>query len=173
MLAIIFKTHLDSMLVIFGPPGTGKTVTVIEAVRQLLRMDPRNRILLVAPSNSAADLIATRLLDLGGKVVLRMNAPSRDVESNLLSPLCCVAPGTATTGPSHSVPSLDKLKAYKVIVSTCSSAAMLTGVGMPKGHFTHIFMDEAGQASEAEGKKTSRFPSWIPRTANFPLSLAL
>jgi helicase MOV-10 len=49
-----------------------------------------------------------------------------------------------------SVPGLEKLGAYRVIVSTCISASMLFGVGIPPGHYTHIFVDEAGQATETE-----------------------
>jgi len=39
---------------------------------------------------------------------------------------------------------------YKVIVSTCVSASIFPGIGMPRGHFTHIFIDEAAQATEPE-----------------------
>ena len=45
---------------------------------------------------------------------------------------------------------MDRLKNFKVIVSTCVSAAVFSGIGMARGHFTHIFVDEAGQATEPE-----------------------
>ena len=43
---------------------------------------------------------------------------------------------------------MPRMKAFKVIVSTCVSASIVSGIGMARGHFTHIFIDEAGQATE-------------------------
>lgn len=37
---------------------------------------------------------------------------------------------------------------HRITVSTCSSAGQLYSLGFPKGHFTHIIVDEAGQTSE-------------------------
>ena len=39
---------------------------------------------------------------------------------------------------------------FRVIVSTCVSASIPYGTGVPRGHFTHIFVDEAGHAAEPE-----------------------
>ena len=49
--------------VLFGPPGTGKTSTVVEAIKQVWRTDERARVLVAAPSNTAADLLASKLLE--------------------------------------------------------------------------------------------------------------
>lgn len=46
--------------VIHGPPGTGKTTTVVAAIRTLLERG--ERVLVTAPTNAAADLLAERLL---------------------------------------------------------------------------------------------------------------
>jgi helicase MOV-10 len=48
------------------------------------------------------------------------------------------------------VPPMAILMRYRIIVSTCVSASFAHGVGMPRGHFTHMFFDEAGHATEPE-----------------------
>lgn len=44
-----------------GPPGTGKTVTIVESIAQILKHDPHAKLLVCAPSNSAVDLLDERL----------------------------------------------------------------------------------------------------------------
>jgi len=134
--------------IIFGPPGTGKTVTVVEAIRQILKTNPKAHILACAPSNSAADLIALRLVDaLDETALFRFYAPSRyknQVPDALLK-------YTATNEYGHfTVRPMAIMKQFKVVVSTCVSASFAYGIGISRGHFTHIFMDEAGQATEPE-----------------------
>ena len=52
---------------IFGPPGTGKTVTLVEAALQVLESDraPSDTLLLCAPQNFACDTLCVRLLAAG------------------------------------------------------------------------------------------------------------
>lgn len=42
------------------------------------------------------------------------------------------------------------LKRFRVVITTCVSASFAYNVGMPRGHFTHLFFDEAGHATEPE-----------------------
>ncbi|TDL24433.1 P-loop containing nucleoside triphosphate hydrolase protein, partial [Rickenella mellea] len=131
--------------VIWGPPGTGKTVTMVETIRQLLR-NPLCRILACAPSNAAADLIATRL-GLEPNILFRLYSVSRDVKllpSKLQDNVLINSEG------SFAVPPLEELEKYHVVVSTCVTAGVLLGVGLRRGHFNYIFIDEAGQAHEPE-----------------------
>jgi helicase MOV-10 len=134
--------------IIFGPPGTGKTVTIVEAIKQILRRNPTARVLACAPSNSAADVIALRLSELlKTDELFRFYAPSREkgtVPPNLL-------PYTFENGDGlFSHPALDRVRAYRVVVCTCVSAAFTLGIGVDRGHFSHVFIDEAGQATEIE-----------------------
>lgn len=59
---------------IHGPPGTGKTTTIVELICQLLKYE--KKILVCTPSNTAVDLIA-RLLDKRQVNVLRVGNVSR------------------------------------------------------------------------------------------------
>ncbi len=55
---------------IFGPPGTGKTTHLAEKViLPLMRAGEDLRVLVLAPTNKAADVLAHRLLEIGGSAV--------------------------------------------------------------------------------------------------------
>lgn len=129
-------------------PGTGKTITIVECIQQLLATYPQVKVLACAPSNSAADLIASRLRGhLGTHELFRFYAPSRN-KSEVPDEL---RPYTSMQKDGHfTVPPMSSLKRFRVIVSTCVSASFCSGVGIARGHFTHIFIDEAGQATEPE-----------------------
>lgn len=133
--------------VVFGPPGTGKTVTIIEAIRQILVANPQARILACAPSNSAADIIAERLTDLGKSQLFRLYAPSRSA-SHL--PVALQQFSRRNDHGTFEVPPVEELAKFRVIVSTCLSASVPSGIGISPGHFSHVFIDEAGQACEPE-----------------------
>uniref|UniRef100_A0A670JBW7 RNA helicase Mov10l1 n=1 Tax=Podarcis muralis TaxID=64176 RepID=A0A670JBW7_PODMU len=129
--------------ILFGPPGTGKTVTVIEAILQIHYTIPDSRILVCAPSNSASDLVCSRLHDsnlLKPGVMVRVNASSRNEET-----LSDVIKLYSKDGED-----IWKASRFRIIIVTCSSAGMFYQIGIRLGHFTHAFLDEAGQASEPE-----------------------
>ncbi len=67
--------------VVHGPPGTGKTTTLIAAIRQAV--DKGLSVLVTAPSNAAVDLLVEKLVDFG-IATLRLGHPAR-VEEKILS----------------------------------------------------------------------------------------
>lgn len=60
--------------IVHGPPGTGKTTTLVEAIYETLRRE--SQVLVCAQSNTAVDWIAERLTD-RGLSVLRVGNPTR------------------------------------------------------------------------------------------------
>jgi len=123
-------------------------VTVVEAIKQILRRNPNARILACAPSNSAADVIASRLSELlEPDALFRFYAPSRERGS---VPVRLLPYTFINSANLFSHPSLDTVKAFRVVVSTCVSSAFASGIGVGRGHFSHVFIDEAAQATEPE-----------------------
>jgi ATP-dependent RNA/DNA helicase IGHMBP2 len=60
--------------IIHGPPGTGKTTTLVQAV--LRTLETEKRLLVCAPSNTAVDLLTEKLAEQGVNVI-RIGHPSR------------------------------------------------------------------------------------------------
>ncbi|CAE6416824.1 unnamed protein product [Rhizoctonia solani] len=138
----------DIPFIIFGPPGTGKTTAVVEAIHQVVRTHPESRLLVCAPSNSASDLLATRLAKVYPKSqLLRLNAPTRSFDALPvgLRKYSALEPD----GRTFTAPPKEELKKFRIIVSTCFYASVPKALGV-ENHFTHVFVDEAGHASEPE-----------------------
>jgi ATP-dependent RNA/DNA helicase IGHMBP2 len=72
----------QELAIVHGPPGTGKTTTLVEAVKALIAAGEQ-QILIVAPSNTAVDLLSTKIAA-EGLNVLRIGNPAR-VSTELLS----------------------------------------------------------------------------------------
>lgn len=72
------------LALVHGPPGTGKTTTLVEAIRNTISTE--RQILVCAASNAAVDLIAEKLTQRGVRV-LRIGHPARVTEEVVSSTL--------------------------------------------------------------------------------------
>lgn len=79
--AALHQIHnTQDIAIIHGPPGTGKTTTVVQAILETLKSE--DQVLVCAPSNAAVDLLAEKLGE--QKVeVLRIGHPARVTEEIL------------------------------------------------------------------------------------------
>ncbi|XP_016535601.1 putative helicase mov-10-B.1 isoform X2 [Poecilia formosa] len=144
---IVAGSSRPAPYLVFGPPGTGKTVTLVEAIKQIEKTQTFCHILACAPSNSAADLLCSKIREhVDEHKVYRVYASSRDPKlvpehlkgcSNLL-------------GDSYIFPAKEELMEFRIIVTTLLTAGRFVSGDIPPGHFTHIFVDEAGHAVETE-----------------------
>ena len=65
---------------IHGPPGTGKTTTLVQAIKRTIKEE--QQVLVCAPSNAAVDLLVDKLSE-QGLTVLRIGHPARVTEQSL------------------------------------------------------------------------------------------
>jgi superfamily I DNA and/or RNA helicase len=72
--AVRLALAAEDLAIIHGPPGTGKTTTVVELISQAI--DQGQKVLACAPSNTAVDNLLQRLVASGKKVV-RVGHPAR------------------------------------------------------------------------------------------------
>lgn len=72
--AVQFALSAEDVAIIHGPPGTGKTTTLVELIRQITRTG--GRVLAVAASNLAVDNLLERLIA-AGEHAIRLGHPAR------------------------------------------------------------------------------------------------
>lgn len=75
--AVEFALQANDIAIIHGPPGTGKTTTVVELIRQAVGRG--QRVLACAPSNTAVDNLLERSVR-SGMAAVRLGHPARVLE---------------------------------------------------------------------------------------------
>ncbi|KAK9374515.1 P-loop containing nucleoside triphosphate hydrolase protein [Lipomyces chichibuensis] len=169
--SILKRNYGDVPFLISGPPGTGKTKTMVELALQLVKVSPRCHILLCAPSDAAADTLALRLrLRLNNKELFRLNHFTRafaEVPTELLA-FCAIE--CVDSQDMFVIPEFKVLMNYKIVVCSCRDANILNeaqcsnkSLGKIEGymmeafgnsqrtlHWSALLIDEAVQGTEPE-----------------------
>lgn len=144
---IVSETARPFPYLVFGPPGTGKTITLVEAILQIRKLKPEKKILVSAPTNSAADEITKRLISysVSKMTMFRYVAPSHAYDLIDID----VKPYTNFRDEFYHPENSELLK-YSIVVTTLITAFRLVNGGTPPNHFSYVFIDESGQATETE-----------------------
>ncbi|KAJ8920487.1 hypothetical protein NQ315_005356 [Exocentrus adspersus] len=128
--------------IVFGPPGTGKTVTIVEAILQLKKRTG-NKILVCAPANAACDMLTEKLMPYCTQEEL-IRIMSQSVDKKSLNPQ--ILEYSNWLDGKFFNPTSKEIGAYRIVVTT------LILIGRYSGNYNPdvVFIDEAAQACEPE-----------------------
>lgn len=167
--AVISCLARPPLHVIFGPPGTGKTTTVVELLHQCLHFR-HARVLVVTGSNAAADLVTARLLrrELAMGIlpeselyrqVMRfvgltwtMSSLEQTFPQDSGDQMAVLATVPRMDGDlTPRLPTGDELAAASIVIATAATAARLLQLDeRARSRFDFLVVDEASQITEAE-----------------------
>uniref|UniRef100_A0A674BRI0 Probable helicase with zinc finger domain n=1 Tax=Salmo trutta TaxID=8032 RepID=A0A674BRI0_SALTR len=140
-------------VLIIGPYGTGKTFTLAQAVKHILKQDD-SRVLICTHSNSAADLYIKDYLhpyvEAGNAHARPLRVYFRNRWVKTVHPLVqqyCLISNTQYT---FQMPEREDILRHRVVVVTLSTSQYLCQLDLEPGLFSHILLDEAAQAMECE-----------------------
>lgn len=139
-----------------GPMSATETCTlskpgllIAEAVAQICRSSPSNRILICAPLNQTCDVLMRGLQQrIPRSDMFRANAAFRELDGVPLDILQSCSYEEKVE--CFSCPRLDELEKFQVILTTFISSFRLYAEGLKTGHFSHIFLVDASSATEPE-----------------------
>uniref|UniRef100_A0A8C9YA04 Probable helicase with zinc finger domain n=1 Tax=Sander lucioperca TaxID=283035 RepID=A0A8C9YA04_SANLU len=140
-------------ILIIGPYGTGKTFTLAQAVKHILRQD-QSRVLICTHSNSAADLYIKDYLhpyvEAGNPHARPLRVYFRNRWVKTVHPLVQQYCLISSTHITFQMPTREDILRHRVVVVTLSTSQYLCQLDLEPGLFTHILLDEAAQAMECE-----------------------
>lgn len=133
----------------FGPPGTGKTRTLVAAIQQIVRTTNKS-VLVCAASNAACDTITERLIDVLRKgEIFRMYAKS----FKSVNIAAKIKPFSNFKDGEIKFSCLEYLYEQRVVVCTLTTAGCLTRARETDNkfdaeHFGYVIIDEAASVQE-------------------------
>lgn len=122
-------------------------MTIVESVCQLWKINPNANILISTATNSSCNEIATRLLKyLPHDDLFRLFASNLQKNMDKIDTKLIQISNLA--GSNHFYPAFSTLFKYRVLLTTLTVAGRLVQGGIANNHYTHVFIDECGSASE-------------------------
>ncbi|KAL7784895.1 RNA dependent RNA polymerase domain-containing protein [Trichoderma ceciliae] len=153
--AAVEAAQNNKLVCLWGPPGTGKTQTIVAIIRRL-QLDPNtSKILVTAPTHNAVDNVMRRYLGRIGQegllqssktTPLRVSTEVRKVGEDLRKYTCDALAGQEVHS-SHAAmrQAKQRVKAAGIIFTTCIGA----GLGLLRDQvFDAVIVDEASQQTE-------------------------
>ncbi|KAA0712648.1 Zinc finger domain 2 [Triplophysa tibetana] len=139
-------------LLIYGPFGTGKTMTLANMARTLVQ-EPQNKILICTHTNSSADLYVETyfhqyVTDHPEVRPLRIKAMEKSQQ--FTDPITRQYCHLSKDGFYFEFPDKAVLDSTRIIITTTSMARYFLSMSLPEHYFSHILIDEASQMLECE-----------------------
>ncbi|KAJ2987432.1 hypothetical protein NUW58_g4511 [Xylaria curta] len=137
------------LVCLWGPPGTGKTQTIVAAIVTLERTLQKERIIVTAPTHNAVDNVMRRYLAVaspGKQSVLRVSTEFRKVAEDLRPyTLDAMAGIEIYTNRKTLKEAQERVRNCRIAFTTCIGA----GIGLLRDQtFEVVIIDEASQQTE-------------------------
>ncbi|KAI4619576.1 uncharacterized protein J4E87_007466 [Alternaria ethzedia] len=149
--AALAASMKHSLTFIWGPPGTGKTHTIVVIITQLLEKLPKLRFLVTAPTHNAVDNMLRRFVAYpeaknGGIVPVRVSTQLSKVAQDLRTYTCDAMVGKDLSANFPARRKAQKrIKEARLVFTTCTGAAL----GLLRNEaFDVVIIDEASQLTE-------------------------
>lgn len=143
-------------------------MTVVELIMQLFFIDPTTRMIVAAPSNSAANLFTEALIKSeqfkGPHDFIRF-VSNNQLEKEMIPDTLLKYCGTISIASDDRLEQVEtffadsgirmnctksKICNYRICIGTLSCFGAMMKMKFPSNHFTHVIVDEAGQSTEPE-----------------------
>ncbi|KAG5889286.1 hypothetical protein JTB14_007047 [Gonioctena quinquepunctata] len=143
VLKILNASSCSAPYIVFGPPGTGKTITIVEAILQI-KKKTQSTILVCAPANAACNMLTEKLM-LHCRKDEMIRIMSENVDTSAINENILEYTNYVEKGAFRKV-TTDELKKYRIVITTLILVGRYTG----SYHPDVLFVDEAAQACEPE-----------------------
>ena len=129
--------RISPFLFVHGPAGSGKTVTLLEIIRQSIK--DKIKVLVVSPTHIATDNILGKLLEVGQNSIIRLGHPANSSYPEFTLDNVCRRQNKNEKVILHQ---------SSVVLSTLAGCLRKIS-SMKKNHFGLTVVEEAGQPLEA------------------------